>query len=188
MAETEMRVWGIHTKDELLFLRNNKIAIGWKEMGNLKDIPANRDDFKAKYVKAYPDAKKGSIPTSVGMLYRFCNEIQDGDYIVYPSKSDHMINIGVVTGEYTYVPDANEYVQQRNVKWLKHIPRTSFSQGALYEIGSAMTFFSVKNYVDEFLAALDKGFKKRTAIILHYSPKPANCRKAPHSSGVYAKI
>ena len=163
MADTEKRIWGIHTKDEALFLKDNKIAIGWKEIGNLRDIPANRDGFKAEYIKAFPDAKKGSIPTGVGMLYRFCYETQIGYYIVYPSKSDRMINIGEVTGDYTYVPDAREYVQQRDVKWLKHIPRTSFSQGALYEIGSAMTFFAVKNYADEFLAALDKGFKKTSA-------------------------
>ena len=42
---------------------------------------------------------------------------------------------------------------------MKHVPRTAFSQGALYEIGSAMTFFSVKNYADEFLKALNKNFK-----------------------------
>ena len=163
MADTEKRIWGIHTQDEALFLKDDKIAIGWKEIGNLKDIPANRDDFKEKYIQVFPDAKKGSVPTSVGMLYRFCHEAQVGDYVVYPSKSDRMINIGEVTGDYTYVADAHEYVQQRDVKWLKHIPRTYFSQGALYEIGSAMTFFAVKNYADEFLAALDKGFKKTSA-------------------------
>lgn len=163
MADTEIKIWGIHTKDEALFLKDNKIAIGWKEIGNLRDIPANRDAFKTEYMKAFPDAKKGSVPTSVGMLYRFCHEVQIGDYVVYPSKSDRMINIGEVAGDYTYVADAHEYVQQRDVKWLKHIPRTSFSQGALYEIGSAMTFFAVKNYADEFLAALDKGFKKASA-------------------------
>ena len=163
MADTEIRMWGIHTQDEDLFLKNDKIAIGWKEIGNLNDIPATRDDFKAKYIQVFPDAKKGSIPTGVGMLYRFCHEVQVGDYIVYPSKSDRMINIGQVASDYQYVADAHEYVQQRDVKWLKHIPRTSFSQGALYEIGSAMSFFAVKNYADEFLTALDKGFKKTSA-------------------------
>lgn len=165
MTDTEKKIWGIHTTDEALFLKSHKIAIGWKEIGNLRDIPDNRDDFKAKYTQVYPDAKKGSIPTSVGMLYRFCYDVSIGDYVVYPSKSDRMINIGEVTGDYSYVSDAHEYVQQRDVKWLKHIPRTSFSQGALYEIGSAMTLFAVKNYADEFLAALDKGFKKRASAI-----------------------
>ena len=101
MADTEKKIWGIHTQDEGLFLKEDKIAIGWKEIGNLKDIPANRDDFKEKYIQVFPDAKKGSIPTSVGMLYRFCHEVQIGDYVVYPSKSDRMINIGEVTGDYT---------------------------------------------------------------------------------------
>lgn len=71
-----------------------------------------------------------------------------------------MINIGIVQGEYTYVESAYEYVQQRDVKWIKHIPRTAFSQGALYEIGSAMSLFAVKKYEDEYLASLDKNFKK----------------------------
>ena len=163
MADIEKKIWGIHTYDEILFLKDDKMAIGWKEIGNLREIPANRDDFKKKYVQVYPDASKGAVATCAGMLYRFCHEVQMGDYVVYPSKSDRMINIGEITGDYEFVPDAHEYVQQRNVKWLKHIPRTSFSQGALYEIGSALSFFAVKNYADEFLSALDKGFKKHAA-------------------------
>ena len=163
MADNEKKIWGIHTYDEALFLKDDKMAIGWKEFGNLREIPANRDDFKKKYVQIYPDASKGAVATCAGMLYRFCHEVQIGDYVVYPSKSDRMINIGEITGDYEFVPDAHEYVQQRNVKWLKHIPRTSFSQGALYEIGSALSFFAVKNYADEFLSALDKGFKKHAA-------------------------
>ena len=156
----EKRVWGIHTKDDNLFLKENVIALGWQQIGDLSLIAPDREAFKEKYIAAYPDAKKGSIPTGVGMLFRFCHEVQIGDYIIYPSKIDRMINIGEVTGDYKYVPDASEYVQQRSVKWLKHVPRMSFSQGALYEIGSAMSFFMVKNYADEFLAALDKGFAK----------------------------
>ena len=161
ISETEeKRVWGIHTKDDNLFLKENVIALGWQQIGDLSLIAPDREAFKEKYIAAYPDAKKGSIPTGVGMLFRFCHEVQIGDYIIYPSKIDRMINIGEVTGGYKYVPEANEYVQQRSVKWLKHVPRMSFSQGALYEIGSAMSFFMVKNYADEFLAALDKGFAK----------------------------
>ena len=160
MADLEKKIWGIHTQDEKLFLKEDKIAIGWKEIGNLLEIPANREDFKTKYMQIFPDSTKGSVSTCVGMLYRFCHEVQVGDYVVYPSKSDRMVNIGEVTGGYLYDPGAHEYAQQRDVKWLKHIPRTSFSQGALYEIGSALSFFAVKNYADEFLSALDKGFKK----------------------------
>ena len=142
----DTRVWGIHTQDDKLFLNDNKIAIGWRDFGNLSKLEATREAFKERYIEAYPDAKKGSIPTSSGMLFRFIHEVQIGDYVVFPSKSDRKINIGVIESNYNYVPDANEYVQQRSVKWLKHLPRTFFSQGALYEIGSAMSFFAVKKY------------------------------------------
>lgn len=160
MPSEEKRIWGIHTKDDNLFLHQGVIAIGWKNMGDLSKIPADRDTFKEKYTEVYPNAKKGSIANGVGMLYRFACEVEIGDYVVFPSKIDRQINIGVIEGEYEYHPEAAEYVQQHKVKWLKHLPRTSFSQGALYEVGSAMSFFTVKNYADEYLTALDKDFKK----------------------------
>ncbi|OBX09559.1 restriction endonuclease [Gallibacterium genomosp. 3] len=160
MPNEEKKIWGIHTKDDNLFLRENLIAIGWREMGDLSKINANRDAFKEKYIIAYPDAKKGNIATGAGILYRFCYEAQIGDYIVFPSKSNREVNIGVIDSDYVYDSSQLEYVQTRKVKWLKHLPRTVFSQGALYEIGSAMSFFTVKNYADEFMATLEKDFKK----------------------------
>ena len=156
----EKKMWGIHTQDDYLFLHGNVIAVGWKEMGDLSALAPDRESYREKYAAAYPNSKKGSIATSSGMLYRFVHEMQIGDYVVFPSKSDRMVNIGVVEGNYQFVPDAVEYKQQRSVKWIKHLPRTSFSQGALYEIGSFLSLFTVKNYADEFLAALDKGFIK----------------------------
>ena len=134
MIDIEKKIWGIHARDEDLFLRSNKIAIGWKKMGNLLNIPDNREDFKSRFIQMFPEAKKGSVPTSVGMLHRFCHEVQIGDLIVFPSKSDRMVNIGEVTGEYTYDDNAYEYAHQREVKWMKHIPRTALSQGALYDM------------------------------------------------------
>ena len=164
MANEEKKIWGIHTQNDNLFLKENVIAIGWPKMGDLRLIGASRDAFKDKYVQVYPDAKKGSVATGAGMLYRFCYEIQIGDYVVFPSKSNREVNIGVVDSDYIYDPSQTEYVQTRKVKWLKHMPRMYFSQGALYEIGSAMSLFAVKNYADEYMAALDKGFQKATAV------------------------
>ena len=157
-------IWGIHTQDDHLFLNDNVIAIGWRAFGDLKAIEPTREAFKKHYEKTYPEVKRGSIATCAGMLYRFLYEVEVGDYVVFPSKSDRKINIGLIEGEYEYVPDATEYVQQRRVKWLKHPPRTFFSQGALYEVGSALSFFVVKSYADEYLAALDKNIKKNSVI------------------------
>ncbi len=159
MTAANITVWGIHTMDDSLFLNQGLIAIGWEEMGNLSAINATRDAYKEKYLAVYPNAKKGSIPTSAGMLYRFVHEVQEGDYVIFPSKTDRKINIGVVESAYFYDAAAARYPNRRKVKWLKHLPRTAFSQGALYEVGSAMTFFQVKTYADEYLKARDKDFK-----------------------------
>ena len=159
MITEEKKVWGIHSKDDNLFLNKNLIALGWKEFGDLTKVEPNREAFKEHYAEVFPDAKKGQIPTSSGMLFRFLHEVQLGDYIVFPSKIDRKINIGTVESDYFFETSDGDYVQRRKVKWLKHLPRTAFSQGALYEVGSAMSLFAVKNYSDEFLAALDKNFK-----------------------------
>lgn len=156
----EKKIWGIHTQNDNRFLNKDLIAIGWRDFGDLTKVEASRDAFKAHYIEAYPDAKKRQIEHGAGMLYRFIHEVQIGDYVVFPSKSDRKINIGIVEGGYYFEANDGEYVQRRKVKWLKHLPRLNFSQGALYEVGSAMSFFSVKNYADEFLSALDKDFKK----------------------------
>lgn len=148
MEVKEMKVWGIHAGSlgevDSKFLSKSKpcIAIGWNKVGDFKKIPADRESFKGSLIKAYPDTKKGAVPTSAGMLFRFVHEIQIGDIVIYPSKRDKLIHIGKITANYEYNMDFdNHYPNIRSVEWLKHIPRTKFSQGALYEIGSALSFF-----------------------------------------------
>ena len=155
----EKRIWGIHTMDDSLFLSSNVIAIGWGELGDIGKFDNNRDIFKERYSAVYTTDKKEKVAVCAGQLYRFVHEMCVGDYVVFPSKSNREINIGIVEGDYSHNPNAADYVNQRKVKWLKHLPRTAFSQGALYEIGSAMTLFSVKNYADEFMSALESKSK-----------------------------
>ena len=160
----DKRVWGIHTMDDFMFLNRNVIAIGWKSMGDLGTLASDREAFKKKYSSVYPEAKLQQVANSAGMLYRFVHEAKIGDYIVFPSKINRQINIGVIEGDYLFSPNEAEYVHTRKVKWLKCLPRTSFSQGVLYEVGSAMSFFSLKNYADEYLVALEKSGKKMEVV------------------------
>jgi len=149
--------WGIHPgregEAESQFRNKKVIALGWDKIGDLSKIET-RENIKDLYGKVYPDAKKGTIPVHVGILYRFIYEMKKGDIVIFPSKLLPEILIGRVIGDYEY--DSKEYYPHiRKVEWLKTFPRTKFSQGALYEIGAAMTFFQVKNYADEFSAILE---------------------------------
>ncbi len=153
-------LWGIRAgrygEGDEAFLQSSRVAIGWKLIGDLSRLQPNREAFKSALSNAYPADKPGSIPTNAGQLFRFVHEAKVGDFIAYPSKVDHKIHLGRVVGEYEYVPDFHSlFCNTREVKWLTAIPRTRLSQGALYEIGSALSFFQVRNYADEFWAVIE---------------------------------
>lgn len=152
-----MGIHGGRTGDaDTLFLQGGCVALGWHKMGDLSKLPANREGFKNRVAEAYPAMKQGAVPVSAGQLYRFVYEVKSGDIVVYPSKNDRHIHIGRIEGDYEFSPKEEiTYPNHRKVKWLKSLPRTSFSQGALHEIGSAMSFFAVKTYTDEFWAAIE---------------------------------
>ena len=79
-----------------------------------------------------------------------------GDIVIWPNKQDSTLNFGKVDGAHHYEPNAEVQRNRRSVKWLKvGVPRAQFSQAALYEIGSAVTLFKVKNNEAEFLAFLN---------------------------------
>jgi restriction system protein len=157
MGET---IWGIHGGRSgdagTLFLKSNVVAIGWAKLGDLSKLGSTRDAFKQAVAKAWPEKKAGAVPNNAGQLFRFVYEIKPGDIVVFPSKWDRTIHVGRVEGPYRYDPGPMEaYPNLRSVKWLKHVPRSSLSQGALYELGSALSLFQVKNYGDEILALLE---------------------------------
>jgi restriction system protein len=146
--------WGFHiyaSGDALV--KQGQIALGWHEMGDLSLITPTREAFKATVRDVYGD--KPSNINSAGQLFRFVHQMKLGDIVVYRSKVDKLIRIGRVKGAYDYKPSLNaEYCNLREVEWLKIVPSTQFSQGALYELGSALTLFQVKTYAAEFRAAL----------------------------------
>jgi restriction system protein len=91
-----------------------------------------------------------------GQCSSFCTKSKKGDYLVYPSKSDRMVNIGRFKGTAVYIADEpDEYPTRQLVEWLDHFPRDKFSQSALNEIGSFLTMFRVKRHVTEFLGKID---------------------------------
>ena len=154
----ERAIWGIHLEWDkgLASGEPEDIAIGGGELGDLKRLAANRDAFKAAFSKAFPEKTVPAVRTGAGMLFRFATEMRIGDVVVYPAKADRMVKIGVIAGEYRFAPEVDPvYPHRRKVTWKISLPRASFSQAALYEIGSAMTMFKVSGNAEEFLAALE---------------------------------
>ena len=126
--------WGFHIYARGdTFVKQGHVALGWSDMGDLKSVAPTREGFKSKVREIYGD--KPSNSNSTGQLFRFVHEMKEGDGILYRSKVDRQIHIGKVTGPYEYRPDLNkEYCNVRAVQWIKPLPATQFSQGALYEL------------------------------------------------------
>ena len=159
---TDTTLWGIHggkTGDaDSLFLKHGVVALGWDEVGSLAGLPGDREAFKALVAATYPDKTPTQVANNAGQLYRFVHEIQAGDLVAYPSKRDREIHIGRVAGPYRCDPKTSAgYIHHRPVEWKASVPRTRFSQGALYEIGSALSLFQIRNYTDEYDAVLAGG-------------------------------
>src|SRR5436190_1359200 len=161
-SSADASFWGIHAGRggvaDALFLTENCIALGWPRMGDMSSLPSDRDAIKARLTELYPERKAGAIPADAGQLLRFVHVMKTGDIVVYPSKRDRQIHLGRVTGGYAFRPKADhEHPHQRPVEWLRAVPRTHFSQGALYEIGCVIPLFQVRNYAEEFRSALEGG-------------------------------
>jgi len=157
-AGTDRTLWGVHAEKSAdpLFLNVKLIGVGWHEVGDLSELPADRDAFKTRVANTYSQMKPTAVPGNAGQLFRFVHEVKPGDLVAYPAKSDRQVHIGRIEGGYEYRPDRSpDYPHQRAVKWLKSVPRSYFTQGALYELGALLSLFQVSKYHDEYIAALE---------------------------------
>ncbi len=150
-------VWGIHN-DALTteLIDGSFVSIGWDRIGDLAAIGPDREALKAAQKEAYPESKPGAIPVQAGTLFRFAFEMAIGDVVVAPYRPDSTINIGLIAGPYQHLANVVVHPHRRAVQWKKlGLPRSVFTQPALWEIGSAITLFSVRKHAAEFLAVLN---------------------------------
>ena len=160
MSDTNQNLWciraGKNSEADHLFLQRKFVALQYAELPDLAQFPDDREPFKTLLQTIYPAMKRGAVPTKAGQIYRFIHEMKIGDWVIYPSKLERMFHFGQVTAGYEFAPGRNRaFPHQRAVTWRYHLSRNAFSQGALYEINSALTFFVVKNYADEFWAVIN---------------------------------
>ncbi len=170
----DITIWAVNpgksAEAESLFLNKSIISPGLAKMPDLS-YGGDREAFKIRYQQSYPSTKASDLPLMAAQIFRFVQEIGDGDFVVYPAKLSRKVHIGQFTGNYTYRPSVNaSYPHQRPVRWLKEFSRAQFSQGALFELGSTMMVFKIKAYADEFRAALERKLATPDEKILPSAP------------------
>lgn len=152
------QMWGIHNDtipaEELV--SQGFVSIGWEGTTDLRVVGNDQGAMKDAVATAYPTAKPGAIPVWAGCLRRFAFMAHEGDIVIAPNKTSSTLNFGRLVGPYEWHPQEPLHRHRRRVEWLAtDVPRATFPQPALYEIGSAVTIFEVRTYRELFEAYLE---------------------------------
>jgi restriction system protein len=151
---TQPTIWGLHHSGGLSLVDGGYIAIGWVEAGDLSDLPNDRDAFKDRLRETFPGKSEAWVANAAGQLLRFRYVMAPGDLVVYPRKTDRTINIGRISGGFER-DDGSDYPNRRPVEWIKtELNRDRFTQGCLYEFGSALSVFTITTHAGEVLKAI----------------------------------
>ena len=113
----EARVWalapgaGARHWDE--FQREKIIAIGWDEVGDIKEYP-NRESIHEKLREAY----HATNPTNNSLAcHQFAHEMSPGDHVIVKQGRSLLLGHGVVESDYAFDDSRSESKHTRRVRW-----------------------------------------------------------------------
>ena len=143
---TDNNIWGIHggrTGDaDSLFLTEERDRRRLDKMGDASKLKPTREAFKAEIRRHTPDKKPAAIPNKPDNCSDSWTRCASATWWCTRRS---MIERFTWAGSKASISTARSldarFPHQRAVKWLRAVPRTHFTQGALYEIGSAMSLF-----------------------------------------------
>jgi restriction system protein len=161
-----MAIWlvraGSHGEYEQKFIQESRIYVTWDGLDVDLQTLSSRDALGNVMAQRYGNAKSKTISNWVSQVWPFAHSMQKGDWVVVPLKTQQVIYVGEITGDYEFVaagPDP--YFHRRTVKWIgEAIPRSNFPQDILYSLGAFMTICRIqRNGAEARLRAMaDKGW------------------------------
>ena len=119
-------------------------------------LPESATRYKARVAQVYPDMNPGAGINSASQLFRFLHEMKIGDLVCYPSKADRRITLARLLDSTNMTPANFLIIRNSGRSNGKGVCRARVSRKVrCTEIGSALSLFQLKNYADEFRAAVD---------------------------------
>lgn len=138
----------------------NAVGIGWPEVAEIAAQGSDRKALAAAYSKANPEANQQAVQAAVSQVYRFVNEIQQGDLVVTYSPTTRRYLVGTVTGNTGYFPDRTNISMDisRSVDWSPtEVDRDNLSIATRNTLGSIMTVFKLPETASQEVATLSIG-------------------------------
>ncbi len=118
-----MAVWltraGRHGEYEQKFIQDGRVYVTWDRLAeDLRAMP-NRESLIAAMTRLYPDAKPKTIQNWASQVWPFAHDIQQGDLVVLPLKTQPAIMIGEVTSDYHFEANGPDpFFHWRSVNWI----------------------------------------------------------------------
>lgn len=100
------------------FYKDGVIGIGWKGIGDLKQF-GTREDIRNALIVAYPEGSKSQKNNSLA-LWEFMKEMAVGDIIIPKRGASEYLGYGIVTSDYYYDSNKDDYNNLRKVNWEKN--------------------------------------------------------------------
>lgn len=119
-----------------------------------------RQELVDLYNRTYKGLKSGTVVSGASQVWRFVNEIQEGDQVVTYSPANRTYLVGRVVGEARYWREGAEsgMALVRSVEWQEvEVQRDALSSGARNSLGSTLTVFLVPDSVSKEVIAKATG-------------------------------
>jgi restriction system protein len=139
------------------FYKNNIIAIGWSQIGDLTEIDS-REAIKNRYLANYPGEKQGRVNNSVAMIYKFRAILKPDDKVITYNPETREYLIGKITGDYKYVINL-DYHQVRSVEWMGLVDRDSLKLASKNSLGGWLALFQLNEDVVNDVLNVLQGIK-----------------------------
>jgi restriction system protein len=160
-----MSLWvvraGRYGEQEETAVKEHLVCHAWNELPDYSTY-RTKDELQVLYKATYPQETEKQVISRLGQVWRFAHEIQKGDLVALPLKTESAFAFGRITGEYQYKTVAPNVTHIRSVEWVKTVPRSVFPKDILFSMNSALTVFKVyrndaENRVDKILALTPSG-------------------------------
>lgn len=167
-----IRLWMVRGEGGALyeqFRERGVAAIGWSAIAEHARPGVDRKRLTELYLQANPHAKPGTAISGASQVWRFVNEIQEGDGVVTYSPSNRTYLVGRVTGPSVYHPEWAEAGMSlaRTVEWqARELDRDDLTLPTKNSLGSTLTVFLLPPHAQSELTAWLNGTAKPAVIPL----------------------
>ena len=142
-----MAIWliraGSHGEYEQKFIQEERVYVTWDALEVDLSKLRQRDELTDKMKQIYSEVKPKTVQNWVSQVWPFAHEMQKGDLVVLPLKTQPAVYIGEITGDYRAEKSGpNPFFHWRAVKWIgEAIPRTRFGKDLLFSFGAKLRLF-----------------------------------------------